>query len=255
MAPDERRGDRRRDPARSWSTARRSPPARSPRPPASPRARSSGSSPTRDLSWPRRSGHEPARRPRGDGRDRSTGLRPRGQVALVGARLERASSVHARDDRAASALMAERRGRRRTGARTAAVDMAAGRELAADLDRALFAPHADELRVPPADVRARAARPRLRRQAPGASSDDRPLHRRRDRRHVLLDGVPRRRRLMLIRLLRDPPAPYRGWLAVVVAAPVRRHAGDALPAQPQRRHHRQRRASPATPATSCAPAA
>ena len=38
-------------------------------------------------------------------------------------------------------------------------------------------------------------------------------------------------------------------------APVHRRRRDALPAQPQRRHHRQGRGDAATPATSCAPAA
>ena len=55
---------------------------------------------------------------------------------------------------------------------------------------------------------------------------------------------------MLLRLLRTSLAPYRPSLRGRRRAAVRRHRGHALPAQPQRRHHRQGRRAPATPATS-----
>ena len=46
---------------------------------------------------------------------------------------------------------------------------------------------------------------------------------------------------MLVRLLKSYLAPYRPLLTGRGRAAVRRHDGDAVPAEPQRRHHRQRR--------------
>ena len=52
---------------------------------------------------------------------------------------------------------------------------------------------------------------------------------------------------MLIRLLRTHLRPYTRWLGAVVVPAAGRHDGLALPAEPQRRHHRQRRRHAATP--------
>ena len=60
---------------------------------------------------------------------------------------------------------------------------------------------------------------------------------------------------MLVRLLRDRLRPYRRWLLGHRRAAAAGHDGGAVPAEPERRHHRQRRLARATPATSCAPAA
>ena len=92
----------------------------------------------------------------------------------------------------------------------------------------------------------------LRRQPPAhhrAPPADARRHRRRDpARHP---ARPRSTTLMLLRLLRTYLAPYRRWLTVDRRPAVHRDGRDALPAQHQRRHHRQRRGPRATPATSC----
>ena len=59
--------------------------------------------------------------------------------------------------------------------------------------------------------------------------------------HGLLRPEERKQRLMLLRLLRTHLAPYKPWLAADRGAAVHRDGRDALPAQPQRRHHRQGR--------------
>ena len=60
---------------------------------------------------------------------------------------------------------------------------------------------------------------------------------------------------VLIRLLRAHLRPYRKTIVLVVLFQFVADAGHALPAHPERRHHRQRRGARATPATCCGSAA
>ena len=60
--------------------------------------------------------------------------------------------------------------------------------------------------------------------------------------------------LMLLRLLRTAPRAVQAVAGRHRGAAVHRDGRDALPAQPQRRHHRPRAWRSATPTTSCTPA-
>ncbi len=104
----------------------------------------------------------------------------------------------------------------------------------------LFEAHRDELGVDARRRRCCPAQPDLRcgavRAGPRAEPDTHP-----DRR----PGAQRRPEegatLMLYTLLRERLAPYRQFVSRRGGAPVHRRGGDALPAQPERRHHRQGR--------------